>query len=227
MQAVMVLPRPALGALVAAAMLSLLALAPSALTPAGDSLPHLVPWRPSAQARFTTALNALGQHPRATSFESGVMLAAFRPVPAWQIPRLRIDAGIAATRVLSSCHCRVSRYRLIDDRLIQEHQTLIARGPVRRVDEPPNDLDDTHWNMDGATVAEIGTRAQELVTTSIPSSATRVTVSIDRDGRPVFRFAYRPATHTAAMWAVTGVPLPRVPGPVMIVGPDTPFSNVP
>jgi hypothetical protein len=223
----MVLPRPALGALVAAAMLSLLALAPPPALPTGEDLPHLVPWKPSPQARFASALRSLGEEPRATFFQGGGVVAAFRPVAQWDMPRLRIDAGIAATRVLRSCRCQILHYRLIDDRLIQEHQTLLARGPVQRVREPANDLDDTHWDMDRATLEQVSRRARELVETSITSSATRVTIAIDRQGRPAFRFAYRPATHTASMWAMPGVSLPRIPEPVQIDGPDTPFSGLP
>jgi len=82
-------------------------------------------------------------------------------------------------------------------------------------------------SMDGASGAQIARRAQDLVDTSVPSSSTRVTIAIDRDGRPAFRFAYRPATRKAAMWAAAGVDLPHVPPPVTVQGPDTPFSNVP
>jgi len=224
---VTVLPHAAVGYLVATAMLALLALAPGSEAPAGDDLPHLSPWRPSAQARFSSALRALGDDPRATFYEHATLVAAFRPVQPWQVPKLRIDAAIAATRVLRSCRCPVIRFRLIDDQLIQEHQALIARGRVARTQEPPNDLDDTHWAMDGASGTQIARRAQDLVDTSVPSSSTRVTIAIDRDGRPVFRFAYRPATRTATMWAAVGVDLPDVPPPVTVQGPDTPFSNVP
>jgi|tagenome__1003787_1003787.scaffolds.fasta_scaffold20978936_3 hypothetical protein len=223
----MVLPRPAVGAVVAAAMLALLALAPPRALPTRDDLPHLVPWKPSPQARFSAALGALGEEPRATFYQGGGVVAAFRPVARWDMPRLRIDAAIAATRVLASCRCQVLHYRLIDDRLVQEHQTLIARGPVQRVQEPPNDFDDTHWDLAGATLAEVSRRARELVETSIPSGATRVTIAIDRDGAPAFRFAYRPATHTASMWAMAGVSLPRIPEPVQVEGPDTPFAGAP
>jgi hypothetical protein len=222
----MVLPRAAVGCLVAAAMLALLALAPAPDAPAGDALPKLRPWRPSVQARFSSALHALGEDPRAVFYEHGTLVAAFRPVDAWQLPRLRIDAAIAATRVLASCHCGVATYRLIDDRLIQEHQALIARGSIIAVDEVATDLDDTHWTMDGASASEVAARARELVATSVPSGATRVTIAIDRDGQPVFRFAYRPATQTASMWAAAGIALPRVPQPVKIEGPETPFSGV-
>jgi hypothetical protein len=126
------------------------------------------------------------------------------------VPKLRIDAAIAATRVLRSCRCPVNRFRLIDDQLIQEHQALIARGRVARTQEPPNDLDDTHWAMDGAS----GRRSPAGAGSGRHLGASflhRVTIAIDRDGRPAFRFAYRPATRKAAMWAAAGVDLPHVP----------------
>src|ERR671935_2105864 len=69
-----------LGATIGAAMLALLAVAP-AHRPAGPAnVPELVPWRPSVQARFASALRALGEEPRATGFTAGTLVAVVRPV---------------------------------------------------------------------------------------------------------------------------------------------------
>jgi hypothetical protein len=216
--------RSLLGATIGAAMLALLAVVPAPHPSHPGNTPELVPWRPSVQARFASALRALGENPQATGFERGTLVAMVRPVAPSAVPSIRIDAAIAASHVLGTCRCRIARYRVVDDALLPD-QALIALGHPARQAESLTDLHDARWRMNGASNSAVSSRAADLVAMALRSSSTRVTAVIERDGEIVFSFAYRPATHVAEIWAAPSISLPEVPPPAKLDHPVTPFSG--
>ena len=206
-------------------MLAVLALAPAHHSAHSVKQPGLVAWRPSVQARFASALRALGEDPRATGFAHGTLLAVVQSQDGSAVPFTRIDAAIAASHVVATCRCEVARYRIIAGHVspfrlwhdpLLPNQALIAVGRPSRRAESLADLHDARRRMDGASDAAISARAADLVASVLRSSSTRATAVIVRDGEIVFSFAYRPATHAAAIWAVPSISLPSVPPPARI-----------
>ena len=211
-----------LGVAVAAALLAIVAVA-TPPDPLPDR-PDLMPTRPSVQARFASALRSLGQEPRTATYEAGVVTATMELVRSSELPRLRVDASIAASRVRSSCRCDLAGYRVLGDGQGANRKLLVA-GVARRVRDRSIDLDDTVWRMNTASPAEISRRARGLVSVAASSGAARLTITILREGHPVFVFAMRPASGEAWIWTTPGITAPPLPRQRSPGEPQTPFTQ--
>jgi len=113
------------GPLVAAAMLALLALAPA--RPQERDLPHLRPWRPTVAQRFAAAMQASQHDLSRVTYHAGEITALVRVGAPDQLPRLRVDAAIAASRVRHTCGCVLAGYRVMTDRFGPD-PILVASG---------------------------------------------------------------------------------------------------
>jgi len=208
------------GPLVAAAMLALLALAPA--RPQERDLPHLRPWRPTVAQRFAAAMQASQHDLSRVTYHDGQITALVRLGAPDQLPRLRVDAAIAASRVRHTCGCVLDGYRVMTDRFGPD-PILVAAGRALPV-APAGPDSDIVVHMDGAGDRAITNRARLLVAGS-PTAASRVTITIVRDDRVVLSAAWRPATGEGWTWAQTGIRPPRLPQPDRPPPPITPFAS--
>jgi hypothetical protein len=208
------------GPLVAAAMLALLAFSPARQQQ--RDLPHLRPWRPTVAQRFAAAMQASQHDLSSVTYRDGQITAIVRIGATDQLPRLRVDAAIAASRVRHTCACVLSGYRVMTDRFGPD-PILVAAGRALPV-APGGPDSDIIVHMDGAGNRAIATRARRLVADA-PEFASRVTITIVRDGRVALSAAWRPATGEGWTWAQTGIRAPRLPQPDGPPPPITPFAS--
>ena len=208
------------GPLVAVTLLALLALSPG--RPAPRHLAHLAPWRPTVAQRFAAAMQASQHDLSSVSYHDGQITAVVRLGAPELLPRLRVDAAIAASRVRHTCACVLTGYRVMTDRFGPD-PILIAAGRALPV-APGGPPSDVVLHMDGASDAAVARRARGLVH-AFPSSPSRVTITIVRDGQIALTAAWRPLTGEGWAWAQTGIRPPRLPQPDGPPPPITPFAS--
>ncbi len=187
-----------MGGLSAAVMLTVLAFTPPARSP--RHLPELTPQRPTVQQRFATAMFGLGERVHAVTYRRGVVTGVVHDVAVADLPRLHIDAAIAATTVLHSCRCGLRAYAIASDRFGPEPITVTG-GRVERVREPFTRVEDVTLNLDGIVSRCLRPRVRESIAGLQSTGRRRLTLRVMRGGRTIFAWAKRPSTGEVEAWA--------------------------
>jgi hypothetical protein len=195
-----------LGIAVAAAALLLLVALPDG-GGAGEATAGLVPQGITPAIRFAAALQALGTTPRRTWSRGDTVWALVRDVTPTRMPRLRVDAALAASAISHTCHCPVAAYGVTTDRFGPDEMTVLS-APTAPAGDDRGRLDDRVVRMDGASDSAVSRRAERVATAAAAERARRVTRVIVRDGQVVFAYARRPATGQSWDWALPGITEP-------------------
>jgi hypothetical protein len=157
-------------------------------------------WSHRAATVFVQSLAELGRRPRNAWTEGDTVFALYRHTQPGMLPRIDIDAALAAAAVVVRCGCPVRAYEVVTDRFGPELTTLAAGTPIFARDTTGR-LDDRLVRMEGASDLAVRMRARELAAEAVRVPARRVSRTIVRDGQIVWALALRPATGRRKEWS--------------------------